>query len=87
MSRLDSYTCEHVFQLLDDYVDRELSAGEMQKVQEHLAICAACASEYQFHDNMLQAIRERVQRISVSVSFRERIAAALKQVQSEMDTV
>lgn len=86
MSRFDRYTCEQVFQLLDDFADRELSADDMRKVNAHLDICAGCASEYQFHGEVLAALRARIQRISVSEGLRDRVAVALGRVRTEISS-
>jgi anti-sigma factor RsiW len=79
MNQQEEYTCEQVFQRLDDYVDRELRPEEVLKVEEHLKTCAMCASEYQFQGSMLQSLRTKIQHISVSPAFRDRIASVLQQ--------
>ena len=81
MSRMDRYTCEQVFQRLDDYLDRELTPEEMRIVREHLETCAACAAEYRFQEELLNSVRERVQRISASPSLRDKVANALRKAQ------
>jgi anti-sigma factor (TIGR02949 family) len=78
MSRVDRYTCEQVFRLLDDYLDKELTAEEMQRVREHLDTCAYCASEYQFEAEVIKAMRVRVQRIAIAPSLRARVLTALQ---------
>lgn len=83
MPDLDYYTCEHVFRLLDDYLDRELSPEEMRTVKEHLDTCAMCASEHQFQAEALAAVRQRLQRIAVSSSLREKVTQALQRAQEE----
>ena len=42
MDRLDRYTCEEALRRLEEFLDRELTAEEMQRVQAHLDTCAAC---------------------------------------------
>lgn len=81
MNQQEEYTCEQVFQRLDDYMDRELRPEEVLKVEEHLRTCAMCASEYRFQGSMLQSLRTKIQHISVSPAFRDRIASALQQAQ------
>lgn len=73
----DRFTCEQAFARLDDYLDRELSAGEMQRVREHLDTCAVCASEYRFEMTVLADVRGKLARIDVPTGLRERISARL----------
>jgi anti-sigma factor (TIGR02949 family) len=73
----DRYTCEEAFRRLDDYVDRELSAAEQQRVAVHLETCAMCAEEYVFEASLLRMVRERLARIAAPTSLRARVAALL----------
>ena len=64
MKHSDRYTCEDLFRKLDDYLDRVLSPGEMARLQEHLERCASCATEYRFEEDLMTALRGKLQRIS-----------------------
>lgn len=81
MNHPEPYTCEEVFRLLDDYLDRELSREEMRKVREHLELCATCAAEHQFQAELLCDMRERIQRIALPPSLRDKIMEALRQAE------
>lgn len=81
MSSLDRYTCEQVFHLLDDYVDRELTAEETKRVEEHLATCAQCASEARFERGLVDGLKDKIRQIDVPVSLVEKIETALKRNQ------
>lgn len=83
MNQPDRYTCEQVFQRLDDYLDRELSAEEMQLIREHLEICAWCAGTYEFQEGVLNALRRRLKRVPVSPELLAKVSSALKKAQSE----
>lgn len=78
MSRLEHYTCEEVFRLLDDYLDRELAEDEVRRVEEHLTTCAECASEYGFEGALLDGLKEKIRHIVVPQSVIEKVAEALK---------
>ena len=78
MNEIDRYTCEQVFRLLDDYLDKELTAEEMLRVREHLDTCVYCAVEFQFEAEVIQAMRARVQRIAMAPSLRARVMMALR---------
>lgn len=73
----DRFTCEEVFARLDDYLDRELTPEEMRLVKEHLATCAACASEHRFESGVLQGVREKLSRLSVPSDLMARISARI----------
>jgi anti-sigma factor RsiW len=79
MSQIDRYTCEQVFRRLDDYIDRELSPGEMELVRQHLEICAVCAMEHRFQASVIQHVRNRLQRIALPAQLLERISLSLEQ--------
>ncbi len=80
MSGTNRYTCEEIFRRLDEYIDRELTPEETQRVKEHLENCARCTEEYQFDRTMLLRIREKLNRIEAPPglleSIRRRIAEA-----------
>ncbi len=78
MSPLDRFTCEQVFRLLDDYLDRELSPEEIQRVEEHLTTCRQCASEYSFEEALLEGLKEKIRRIVVPKSVIDSVNEALK---------
>lgn len=78
MSSLDRYTCEQVFRLLDDYLDRELSPDEIDRVEQHLATCAQCASESRFEGGMLEGLKTKIRQIDVPPSLVEKVERALR---------
>jgi anti-sigma factor (TIGR02949 family) len=63
-SHLDRVTCEDAFRKIDDYLDRELSDDELARIADHLAICAACASEFQFERSVLDGVRAKLRRVA-----------------------
>lgn len=77
MTRLDRLTCEDMFRRLDDFLDRELSAAEMEQVRQHLDNCARCASEYRFDESVLRQVRERLARVQAPPGLLDAIRARL----------
>jgi anti-sigma factor (TIGR02949 family) len=73
----DRYTCEQVFRRLDDYVDRELTAEETKRVEQHLATCAQCASEARFERGLVDGLKAKMRQIDVPDSLVARIETAL----------
>lgn len=78
MTTPDRFTCEQVFQRINDYLDRELSADEMRLVREHLDTCAVCAREYAFEGSVLDELKAKLRRIDVPRSALEKVEAILK---------
>ena len=78
MSPLDRYTCEEVFRRMDEYINRELSASETERVRAHLETCAACAGEYAFEEDVLRRVREKLRHVAVPAALRERIEQQLR---------
>lgn len=78
MGSLNQYTCEQVFRLLDQYVDRELGEDEVQRVEEHLGTCAQCAREYRFEATLLAGLKEKIRRIDVPPSVIQKVESVLK---------
>jgi anti-sigma factor (TIGR02949 family) len=74
----DRYTCEEMFRLLDDYVDRELGEAERARVGEHLATCVVCAAEYRFEESVLKHLKAKIRRIAVPEDLMRRISRALE---------
>lgn len=58
-------TCMEVFRRLDDFVDRELSAAEMDQVRRHLETCALCAREVRLEERVIREVRSKLQRIAM----------------------
>ena len=78
MSELTPYTCAEAFRRLDDYLDRELGAEEMQLVREHFEICAGCAREFNYEASVLDNVRSKLRQLDVPEALRARVAAMLQ---------
>jgi anti-sigma factor (TIGR02949 family) len=73
MTPLSRYTCEEAFRRLDDYLDRELGAAEMELVRQHLEICEGCAREFNFEDSVLQGVRAKLREVDVPDDLQARL--------------
>lgn len=85
MSRLDRYTCEEVFRRLDAYLDRELGADEIARVEQHLATCAECARESRFEGALLDGLKEKLRHIDLPPSVAEKVEDILKSARLRED--
>lgn len=77
MTHLSRYSCEEAFRRLDDYLDRELAEGDRQLVEEHLAVCAACAREFTFEASVINSVRAKLASPAVPDTLRARVRALL----------
>ena len=75
---VDRYTCEQVFQRINDYLDRELSPEEMALVRAHLDTCTQCASEYTFEATVLSELKAKLRRIDLPNAVLDKVAQILK---------
>jgi anti-sigma factor (TIGR02949 family) len=74
MAPVDRYTCEDVFRQLDAYMDRELSADDVRRLEEHLDTCATCTAEHKFESSLLQGLKDKVRRIAVPPNLMGKIS-------------
>jgi len=70
--------CEAILRLLDDYIDRELSPGDMHTVEQHIEECLRCAGRFRFEASLIQDVRSRLQRISLPGDLVARIRLRLQ---------
>lgn len=79
----DRYTCEMFFRRLPDYLDRELTAEESEKMKEHLETCAVCLEEYTFEVALLEEVRTKLQPAVLPPGLSAKISAALRAADHE----
>lgn len=72
-------TCEEVFRRLDDYLDRELSDQEIQRLEEHLNVCEACLKEYEFEKAVLHNVKSKVRTLQVPSGLMSRISSTIRE--------
>jgi anti-sigma factor (TIGR02949 family) len=75
---LDRYTCLETVRRLDDYLDRELSAGESVEVERHLEVCDRCLKRFQFEGAVLDELRTKLRRVPVPETLEARLRTALR---------
>jgi anti-sigma factor (TIGR02949 family) len=77
VTHLNRFTCEETFRRLDDYLDRELSADELRRVEEHLQVCAACAKEFKFEASLMQSVKQKLRSIVLPEGVQARVREVL----------
>jgi Putative zinc-finger len=74
-------SCSEMVLRLDDYVDRALAPSELELVEEHLLECVTCAGQVRFEVSLVEALRERLQRITLPDDLLGRIRDRLETAQ------
>jgi anti-sigma factor (TIGR02949 family) len=67
------YICAHVRAQLNDFVDRELPAAEILRVQEHIRACAPCAEIHAFEASVIRQIKRKVGRSTLPPALVSRV--------------
>lgn len=52
--------CDWCEEVLQPYLDRELTADERKEAEAHLAECTYCRKRYQFEDGLRRLVRSAV---------------------------
>ena len=69
--------CAETLKHLDDYLDRELSPGEIAEVEAHLAECDDCNDEFSVEKELLDCVRDKLRHLRVPADLMKRIAARI----------
>ena len=52
-------TCEEAYQQIYEYLDRELSEGELATVRQHLDDCPPCAHHFHFEGTIVRYVHDQ----------------------------
>ena len=77
--------CRDCVQVLNPYLDRELSDDEIVEVRTHLEVCGGCLHLYQFEQSLRRLVRVRCQEQAAPPSLRERISVSLAMEQARIE--
>jgi mycothiol system anti-sigma-R factor len=69
--------CRDCVQVLNTYIDRELSDEDILQVREHLVECGGCLHVYRFEESVRRLVRVRCQEQSAPDGLRARITVSL----------
>ena len=75
-------TCDEAEILLHALIDRELDAGHVREVEEHIASCPRCAAQLAAYRKMSKAVASADLLFTAPPALRRRIEAALPQPQA-----
>lgn len=65
--------CESAVLRLNEFLSHALTDDEKAELQTHLEECSDCLTRFQFEENLLRTIRERLAQVSAPVPLRARI--------------
>jgi len=80
---LGMLTCKEALQRLDDYIDRELTAEEMEQVKNHIKLCRACTRKFAAEATFVAEMRSKLDRLTVPADLMEQISRTLTQRSEE----
>ncbi|CAN5479829.1 hypothetical protein BH23CHL2_BH23CHL2_15620 [soil metagenome] len=68
--------CKMVIERLYPYLDRELSATEVEEIHEHLRRCPPCAKYFDFEAGMLRIVGDACRSVEAPPDLRAKIFSA-----------
>ena len=71
---MDCADCERCEELLQPYLDRELTDQERIDAEAHLQLCSYCACRYRFEENLRRFVRKCCDE-PMPVDLKERLGA------------
>lgn len=71
--------CESTIRELETYLDDELLPAERGQVDSHLEGCSDCQQAFEFHHDLRQTIREKLQNATVPSSLISRLEQCLQE--------
>ena len=66
--------CDKCEELLQPYLDRELTEGERQEAETHLAHCSYCARRYHFEAALRMFVRQATADEPMPAELKEKLA-------------
>lgn len=78
LTTIDRYDCREAFRRIHDYVDRELTPDEIERVRAHLEICAVCAREFRFEAQVIDDVRSKLRRVAAPAGLVDSVMASLR---------
>ena len=70
--------CDHVLDLLDSYMDGEVSPEDQREIADHLEACSACFGEHQRRRTIRDRLRGAVRSVSASPDVQTAIQQSIR---------
>jgi mycothiol system anti-sigma-R factor len=71
------YDCKDCVQRLDQLVDKELSAPEVEEIHGHLDSCGDCTRRYRFQEGLKRLVKVSCSEEVAPAALRERLRQQL----------
>jgi anti-sigma factor (TIGR02949 family) len=62
--------CDWCEEVLQPYLDRELTDAEMREAEQHLDECSYCRKRYRFEESLRRYVRQAVEPMPVEMKAR-----------------
>jgi anti-sigma factor (TIGR02949 family) len=62
--------CDWCEEVLQPYLDRDLTEAERREAEKHLDGCSYCRKRYRFEENLRRYVRQAVEPMSVDMKAR-----------------
>jgi mycothiol system anti-sigma-R factor len=72
------YDCEECVRRLDQLVDRELSAPEVEEIHDHMDACGDCTRRYKFQEGLKRLVKLSCSEETAPAALRERLRQELQ---------
>jgi anti-sigma factor (TIGR02949 family) len=72
--------CQHVLDLLEVFVDREVGQGDCRAIEQHLAACQECADREDFVRRLREVVRRTCGSDALPPGLEERVRRAIAAV-------
>ena len=69
--------CSEVAARLDDFVDREMTADELEDMRHHLERCIHCTDKHDEKASFVAEVKAKLRRIEAPPALRSRLASIL----------
>jgi anti-sigma factor (TIGR02949 family) len=62
--------CDWCEEVLQPYLDRELTDAEMREAEKHLDVCSYCRKRYRFEESLRRYVRQALDPMSAEMRAR-----------------
>lgn len=69
--------CEESYKRLHDFLDRELTAEEIEEVKMHIHRCPPCEVEFRFEESVLRHVRRCMGDVPCPGELEKMVSAAI----------
>ncbi len=76
MTELD---CEHVLQLVWQFLDGEMDEAYYLEIQAHITACADCGPRYEFHRRLLVLVEQKCREGPIPADLKRKLFRLLEE--------